>query len=128
MSSKLKKLPIYELNFVIRTGEIEALAFQDFKDDPAEGIKVVKHIRQGVEKLLPDFDKRWVALCDGDMLELTEWASRMRFIRSQLDEIDRNLAVFGTRLFDWTKVYLAMGYVNAFRVAIEQVLDHSERA
>ncbi len=126
--SKLQKLPIYELSIMVRTGEIEALAFQNLKDNPAEGIEVVKHLRNGVEKLLPDFDKRWVALCEGDIHELTEWAGRMRFMRSQLDEIDRNLAVFGTRVFDWAKVCLAMGYVNAFRVAIEQVLNHSERA
>src|ERR1035437_3005433 len=123
----LKKLSIYEFPMLVQSAELEAWAFQELKDKPDEGLKVVRSFRDGAENLFKDFDKRWIALCDGDIHELSEWASRMRFILGQLDEIDRNLAVSGTRLFDWNKVCLAMGYVNSFRVAVEQILDHSER-
>jgi len=88
---------------------------------------MIARMRREVESLLTNFDKRWTILCDGDTQELTEWASRMRLIRAQFDEIDRNLAVAGSRLFDWDKVSLAMSFINSFRVAAEQVLAFNER-
>ena len=123
---KLKKLPIYELPLIARSAELEAWAFQELKEKDQEGVEIVKKFRAGMDKLFQDFDRRWIALCEEDVFELTEWAGRMRFVRSHLDELDRNLAVAGTRLFNWEKVCLAMGYVNSIRVAVEQVLSNSK--
>jgi hypothetical protein len=124
--SFMKKLPMYDLPVIVSAGEIEAFAFEELKEDPAKGIEVIRQFRTNVESLLTDFDARWIRVCNGDTVELTEWASRMRLVRSMLDEIDRHLAVAGSRLFDWNKVLGAMGFLNSFRVAAEQVLGMNE--
>lgn len=121
----MKKLPFYDIASIVKAGEVDAFAFGEFKDDPA-GVENVKDFRARVEEILTDFDARWIKICQGDTKELTEWASRMRLVRSRLDEIDRHLAVAGTRLFNWDTVLGAMGFVNAFRVAAEQVISYNE--
>lgn len=123
----LHKLPIYDLSTVILTGQIEGTVFRALKTED-NGLQTVIGFRANSKKLLEDFEARWIPLCDGDVFELTEWANRMRFINQMFDEIDRNLAVKNTRLFDWDRVGTAMGYINAFRTVVEQVLDHSEYA
>jgi hypothetical protein len=123
----LKRLPhLDSLDAIIRAGQIDSIGLSDLKDGP-EGLRVLETWRKGVEKLLTDYDRRWIALCKDDVNELTEWASRMRLVRGRLDEIDRHLAVKGSRLFNWDAVLPAMGLVNAFRVAIEQTINHSEQ-
>lgn len=124
----LKKLEIYDVEELRKAAEIEASIFEDLQHDP-NGLETVRRFREGSENIIRGFDARWTVLCDGSVVELTEWASRMRLIRGKFDELDRQLAVADRpRLVKWHTVGSCMGAINAFRVAIEQVLDHSEAA
>jgi hypothetical protein len=124
----IEKLPMDEPSFLATTAQVEALAFEELKELPKErGLEILENFCTGTKKIFKDFDSRWIALCEGDVSELTSWANRMRSIQTRLDELDRQLAVKGTRLLNWDTVTCAMGYVNAHRVAIEQTLDHNER-
>lgn len=122
----IKRLPMDSLLEITRAGQVDAMGLEGLKEEE-NGIETVIRFRSGAEKIIADFDARWIALCKGDVHELTEWACRMRSIRQRFDEIDRQLAVKGTRLFQWDTVLSAMGFVNAFRVAIEQTLNHNEQ-
>lgn len=123
----IKRLAIYDLQFLAETGRIEGELFRRALDE-ADGLDTLISWREGVEELLSDYDRRWIIMCSGDMMELTEWAARIKFIRRLLDEIDRNLAAVKVRprLFNKDAVGSAWGMVNAFRVAAEQMLDHNE--
>lgn len=125
--SMIEKLPMYNLSEIAKTGEIESFAFQELKNDPKKGIAAVIEFRKRYGTIMQNFDQRWVALCEGDIGELTEWASRMRIINSKLDDLDRQLAVANNkRLFQWDVVCSIMGFLNSFRVAAGQVLDFNE--
>ncbi len=118
---KIKKLSLYKITSIIKAGEAEAFVFQEFKRLP-DGLEMIRRFHSVMEKRLTYFDQRWVALYGEDTHELTEWANRMRSIRRHLDEMARHLSVAGTPLFNWDKLLASMGYVNASRVAIEQML------
>lgn len=122
----MKKLPVFEYSEVFTAAQIGACAFEELKEDEAKGLSVLKDFRSKFETAITNFDRRWVALCADDVDELTEWANRMRSIRKHLDELDRQLAVAGSKLFNWDSAIFAMAYVNAQRVAIEQVLSFNE--
>jgi len=121
------KLSIYEITHIANAAEVESTVFAALKDDPNGGIDTVQKFRDGAESLLQDYDRRWVTLCDGDETELIDWAVRMGFIRARFDELDRQLAVKDRpRLLNWGTIGRAMGHINSFRVAVEQVLTHNE--
>lgn len=122
---KIKKLALFDYKEVVRAGEIEAFAFQELKE-LSNGLEIVINFRSKNEKIIKELDRRWVILCDGDLSELTEWANRMRSICRHQNELDRHIAVKGTKAFDWDIVGSEMGYLNAQRVAIEQVLSLNE--
>jgi len=126
----IDKLPMYSMAEIVRSAQIDALGFGDLPEMPREdGLRIVTEFRTGTETLFQKLDKQWVALCDGNTEELIAWASRMRLIRHKWDELDRQLAVAQTpRLFNWETVLLAMGFINAFRVAVEQTLHHNKHA
>ena len=122
----IKKLSIYDLSEIAKAGKIDSFAFKELEESPEMGLVTIKNFRSKIETNLKHYDQRWVVLCDGDITELTEWASRMRLVRTKLDEMDRHLAVANTRLFNWNLVISIMGFVNAFRVAVEQTLDFND--
>jgi hypothetical protein len=122
----IERLPMDSLPEIIKAGQIDAIGMRGLTEE-SDGIQTVERFRKGAEKIIQDFDARWIALCKSDVNELTEWACRMRSVRERFDEIDRQLAVKGTRLFKWEPVLVSMGFINAFRVAIEQTLDHNEQ-
>lgn len=122
----IQKLRLDEPNFVALSSRLDAIAFLDVITESG-GLEIVQKFRLGSERLLASFDERWIKLCNGDVTELTSWANRIRFIRLHFDEIDRQLLVKGSRLFNNETVATAMGYINAHRVAIEQTLNYNER-
>jgi hypothetical protein len=103
----------------------DAFGFLGLKDEP-NGVEMVAKFRSGTEATFLDFDKRIISLCKGNVDDLTDWANRMRGVRAQFDELDRQLAVKGTRLFNWETVAIAMGHINAHRVATELLLGFNE--
>ncbi len=122
----IKKLEIYDLEHIHRGAHIEASCFVDLKKE-ADGLRSVRTFRDRCQSNFPILDRRWIALCQGDEHELTEWATRMQMVQQRLNELDRQLAsAHIPHLFEWEKVAACMGFINVFRVAAEQTLDYNE--
>jgi hypothetical protein len=121
----IKKLPIYDMDKIVQGGISDAAGLQELRKR-TDGLDLVTEFLSRTQKFFAEADRRWTELCGDNELELTEWASRMRLVRDKIDEISRHLAVKETHLFKWDTVLSCMGFLNAFRVAVGQVLDFNK--
>ena len=116
----------YSLASIIRDGQIDAQALLDLKQTPEEGLRVIRGFREKIEVMLADLDARWIALCEGDLTELSAWKVRMNVIRHKLNAIDREIGTQGSLTFNWESVMSDMGFINAFREVTMETLSYNE--
>ena len=121
---KLEKLPIYDLEKITTAGRIDQLGFEQWSEGGQINVGFAEKFHRNYTELMHNFNDEWTELCGDDESELTEWESRMRLVQGMLDEIERQVIAGKTkpRLVDWPKIIEHIGFLNAFRVVVEQVI------
>ena len=119
---KVQHSPCDELAYITSSIRANSVLGEDYRDkNDFEG---VRSFFQGSKATFVEIDHEMVRLCidHNDDLALIAWADRLRIVNHHLDTIERNLAVAGTRLFDWNSVICAIATVLAYRVGAQQTL------
>lgn len=124
MSKKRKfiRFPLDEISQIQAVARVNTHVLASVQDK--QDFDYVAKFLSDSRTLFKGIDAKMVQICPE--LELVEWANRARMINDRFDTIERNLAVRGTRLFEWDRVLEAMGMITACRVGAQQTIALNE--